>query len=146
VRYWDASGLFPLLVNEAATEEARALVKADGIVYVWWGTPVECASGLARRLREGDLDADRHEEALKTLAAAMPGWKPVLPSDGVRADAMRFARLHGLRAGDALQLAAAVSWAQRAPDGLEVVCLDRRLRDAARLEGFTVLPARREVA
>lgn len=141
MRYWDASALIPLLVREPATAEARSLVKADEIVYVWWGTPVECASGLARRLREGDLDAGGHEEALKTLAAAIPGWKPILPSDGLRTDAMRFARVHALRAGDALQLAAALSWAQRAPDGLEVVCLDRKLRDAARMEGFTVLPA-----
>jgi hypothetical protein len=52
---------------------------------------------------------------------------------------MRFARLHGLRAGDAVQLAAAVSWAQRGPRGLEFVCLDRKLREAALIEGFTVL-------
>ena len=141
MRYWDASALFPLLVNEPATSETRALLKSDEIVYVWWGTPVECASGLARRLRDEELNPARHEEALKTLAAAMPGWKPIAPSDALRADAMRFARLPALRAGDALQLAAALSWAQRAPDGLEVVCLDQRLRDAARNEGFTVLPA-----
>jgi uncharacterized protein len=141
VRYWDASALFPLLVNEPATSEARALLKSDGIVYVWWGTPVECASGLARRLREAELAPARHEEALKTLVAAMRGWKPIVPSDALRADAMRFARLHALRAGDALQLAAALHWAQRAPDGFALVSLDRRLRDAARLEGFTVLPA-----
>ena len=141
MRYWDASALFPLLVNEAATQEARTLVKADGIVYVWWGTPVECASGLARRVREGDLAADRHEEALKTLAAAMPGWRPILPSDSLRADAMRFARLHALRAGDALQLAAALNWAERSPAGHDMVCMDRRLREAAQIEGFKVLPA-----
>jgi uncharacterized protein len=141
MRYWDASALFPLLVNEPATSQARALLKSDEVVYVWWGTPVECASGLARRLRDEELNPARHEAALKMLVAAMPGWKPIVPSDALRADAMRFARLHALRAGDALQLAAALNWAQRAPDGLEVVCLDQRLRGAARNEGFTVLPA-----
>ena len=140
MRYWDASALFPLLVNEPGSEEARTLLKADPNVCVWWGTPVECASGLARRVRDGELDAGRHEEALRSLAAAMRGWRPVAPSDALRADAMRFARLHALRAGDALQLAAALSWAQGAPAGLDVVCLDRKLRDAAQIEGFTVLP------
>jgi len=141
VRFWDASALFPLLVEEGGSADARALLKADENVYVWWGTPVECASGLARRLREGELDPDRHQGAIKALAIAMRGWRPVAPSEAVRVDAMRFARLHALRAGDALQLAAAVSWAQRAPGGLEVVCRDRRLREAALIEGFTVLPA-----
>lgn len=139
MRFWDASALFPLLVDETPSAEARALLEADENVCVWWGTPVECASGLARRLREGELDADRHQEAAKSLAIAMRGWRPVAPCEAVRTDAMRFARLHGLRAGDALQLAAAVSWAQRGPRGLEFVCLDRKLREAALIEGFTVL-------
>lgn len=141
MRFWDASALFALLVEEPGTADARALLQEDENVCVWWGSPVECASGLARRLREGDLDPERHEEAVKTLAIAMRGWRPVAPSDVIKADAMRFARLHALRAGDALQLAAAVSWAQHAPAGFEVVCLDRKLREAALIEGFAVLSA-----
>jgi predicted nucleic acid-binding protein len=140
VKFWDASALFPLLLEESHSADARALLKEDENVCVWWGTSVECASGLARRLREGELDADRHQQAVKTLVVAMRGWRPVAPSEVVRADAMRFARSHALRAGDALQLAAAVSWAQRTPGGFDVVCLDRKLREAAEIEGFTVLP------
>lgn len=38
-----------------------------------------------------------------------------------------------------LQLAAALVWAGKAPKGHQFVCLDQRLREAARKEGFTLL-------
>jgi hypothetical protein len=50
-------------------------------------------------------------------------------------------RAHPLRAADALQLAAALMWCDEAPTGETLVCLDDRLRDAARREGFAILPA-----
>jgi hypothetical protein len=45
-----------------------------------------------------------------------------------------------LRAADALQLAAALVWCQGDPLQHGFVCLDQRLREAARREGFTALP------
>ena len=50
-----------------------------------------------------------------------------------------YLRTHPLRAADALQLAAALAAADHNPASLEIVCLDERLRDAARREGFSVL-------
>jgi hypothetical protein len=47
---------------------------------------------------------------------------------------------HPLRAGDALQLAAALVSSEDAPQGETFVCLDTRLRDAARREGFAIRP------
>jgi predicted nucleic acid-binding protein len=47
--------------------------------------------------------------------------------------------VHPLRAADALQLAAALVWAGSPAVG-EMVVLDRRLREAARLEGLRPLP------
>jgi len=141
LRFWDASALIPLLVDERRTKSLRALLKADERVLVWWASPVECASGLARRLRDGDLDAEQHRQALKALGATMPGWRVVTPTALVRYNAMRFVRLYPLRTGDALQLAAATAWAEQQPGGLAFVCLDRCLSDAATAEGFTILPS-----
>jgi hypothetical protein len=50
--------------------------------------------------------------------------------------------LHDLRAADALQLAAALIACDEQPALLPFVTLDRRLADAARREGFRVLPFR----
>ncbi len=46
-----------------------------------------------------------------------------------------------MRAADALQLASALIWAQETPRGLDFVCLDQNLREAALKEGFSVQPA-----
>jgi len=46
---------------------------------------------------------------------------------------------HPLRAADALQLSAAIVAADGDPSSLELVTLDRRLAEAAMLEGFPVL-------
>ena len=54
--------------------------------------------------------------------------------------AMRLLTAHPLRPGDALQLAAALSWCGEKPAGAGFVCLDQRLREAAQREGFEVLP------
>jgi uncharacterized protein len=65
----------------------------------------------------------------------------VQPGDELSATALRLLATHALRAGDALQLAAALVWARGRPSGKAFVCLDQRLRTAASLEGFSVEPA-----
>jgi hypothetical protein len=56
----------------------------------------------------------------------------------VRLRAERLLSIHPLRTTDALQLASALIWAQESPRGLDFVCLDQNLREAALKEGFSV--------
>jgi hypothetical protein len=53
---------------------------------------------------------------------------------------MRLLSAHQLRTADSLQLAASLVWCEEQPSSETFVCLDQRLRDAARREGFTLLP------
>ena len=139
MRFWDASAIVPLLVAEAATRRLQALAARDSGMLVWWGSEVECVSALARLDRDGALDAQEIALALERLGRLVAGWNQVDPSDAVREVAVRFLRVHPLRAADALQLAAAFLAAERRPTSLEIVTLDNRLGSAARKEGFTVL-------
>jgi hypothetical protein len=139
VKFWDASAIVPLLVDEPPSAALLALIERDPVMLVWWGTPVECVSALARREREGALanaDATRAIDRLRRIAA---GWQEVLPYDGVRSAAQRLLRVHPLRAADALQLAAAILASEHEAESLEFVCLDERLNDAAGREGFPVV-------
>jgi len=77
--------------------------------------------------------------ALERLKQFADGWHEVEPGDIVRESAMRFLRVHALRAADALQLAAAFVAAERRPPSLQIVTLDERLADAARKEGFPLV-------
>jgi len=140
MNFWDSSAILPLVLDEQASSVVQRILARDFMVAVWWATPVECVSGLARILREGRIE-EREFEALKTrLAEFMAEADEMGPSQVLRETAQRVLRTHPLRAADALQLAAALVWAEHRPSLRGFVCLDQRLREAAAIEGFRVLP------
>lgn len=139
MRFWDTSAVVPLLLEQDATVAVEALLAEDPQMVAWWGTPVECASAAARLRREDLLNVAEEGRVLTSLGVLRDAWLEVLPSEEVRDRASRLLRLHPLRAADALQLAAAATWAG-GTSGAEIVTYDERLALAARLEGFTVLP------
>jgi len=138
VRFWDASAVVPLLVDEAGSSQARALFASDPHIVVWWGTPVECTSSVARRERDG-LDAPTVKALLRRLRALAGRRTEVAPTDALRDDALCLLRVHPLRSADALQLAAARAVCSARPAGFPFVCADARLRAAASREGFDPL-------
>ena len=140
MRFWDSSAIIPLFIKEEASEIVKRLVKGDEDIVVWWSTRVECLSALSRRRREGVLHNDTESKARAILSALSEEWSEVQPSELVRQRSERLLMIHSLRAADALQLAAALAWAQETPQGLDFVCLDQNLREAAHKEGFTALP------
>jgi uncharacterized protein len=140
MKFWDSSAIVSLVIEETRTTGLRAMREEDPEQTVWCLTEVEIASALARREREG-LGEKPLEAARVDIGKLVGGWRPVTAFDLVRARALRLVRTHALRAADALQLAAALIASEERPESLPFVCLDDRLRDAARREGFTVLPS-----
>jgi len=138
MRFWDSSALVPLLVEEAVSVQIRDLFLSEPGMIAWWGTPVECASAIARLEREGRLSPDSTTEALGRLDALAQHIHRIEPVDAVLETARRLLRVHPLRAADSLQLAAAVLASEGRPRALEFVCLDDRLVTAAQREGFPV--------
>jgi len=138
MRFWDSSAVVPLLVHERTSDALRRSLEGDAGLIVWWGTPVECVSAIARREREGDLPASAVSAAVARLQSLERGWVEVTPSPGVRRISLRLLRTHPLRAADSLQLAAALVAAEEDPGTLGFMCLDERLTTAAEREGFAV--------
>ena len=138
MKFWDSSAIVCLLANQPASSWAKSLQLRDGGLWVWWGTKPEAASALARLSREGALNLSEHEDALERLEAMTSLWSEVAPGELLRETALRLLRVHPLRAGDALQLAAAYTASEHRPSTLEFVCLDKRLAEAASREGFVV--------
>jgi hypothetical protein len=139
VKFWDASAIVPLLVAQPITRRLQDLNVADSARIVWWGSEVECTSALARLERDEALSPEGMVVALRLLRRLADDWHEIDPSDAVREVAVRFLRVHPLRAADALQLAAAFLAAEQRPASLEIVTLDQRLAAAARKEGFSVI-------
>jgi hypothetical protein len=106
---------------------------------VWWGTPVEVASALARLKREGHLSPEQAQLAARRLDMLRTAWREVQPVHELRELAERHVAASELRAADALQLAAALVWCRQRPARRDFICNDRRLGEAARQAGFTVI-------
>jgi predicted nucleic acid-binding protein len=140
MKFWDASALIPLCLQQPETQPLKKLIHGDETIIAWWGSPVECLSAVARLRREGTLSVLDEEQTQVVLRTLQRAWFEVEPTNVVREQAGRVLRLHPLRAADALQLAAALVWCQGDTVQQGFVCLDQRLREAARREGFTVLP------
>jgi predicted nucleic acid-binding protein len=139
MKFWDASAIVPLLVAERYTQPLQALAAKDSVMLVWWGSEVECVSALARLARDGALSPQAMNHALGRLRQLAAGWHEVEATDAVREAAVRFLRVHPLRASDALQLAAAYLAAEHRPTMLEMITLDERLANAAQKEGFAMV-------
>jgi uncharacterized protein len=140
MRYWDASALVPLLVQDTRTAGVHRALRQDPNVITWWGTRIECTSAVSRLERDEALDAKSTTAALALLQTLTASWHEVLPGDAVRDLACRLLRVHPLRAADALQLAAALVATEQRPNGFGFMAFDTRLLAAAEREGFTVGP------
>jgi predicted nucleic acid-binding protein len=139
LKYWDSSALLPLLVRESYSDRMAEILADDPAMATWWGASVECVSAIARLERDASLDSRDVREALERLKEAAQTWSEVPPTPTVREQAIRLLRLHRLRAGDALQLAAAIVAADFEPSTLEFVTLDARQAAAAEREGLRVI-------
>lgn len=133
--FWDSS------FTEAGATDMRRLLREDPEVVVWWVSPMECSSAVWRRYREGRMDLPGAHRLEDRIGSFMGAAVEVQPVDAVRERAGRLLSRHRLRAADSLQLSAALEWVQERPEGASFACLDQRLREAAALEGFSVLPA-----
>jgi predicted nucleic acid-binding protein len=133
--FWDASALVSLCVRQGMTPRAIALYKNYDAV-VWWATPVEIASALARLMRMKQLDSTDWAKASKLTKSLADSWSVIQPSDALRATSIQLVDRYDLRAADSLQLAAALEWCEYAPHGRVFLTADQKLRDAALLSGF----------
>ena len=111
----------------------------DPDVLVWALSDVELRSAFSRLAREAALSPAQVQNLARRCEAFWETVHVVSLTDPVKARAKRLLNVHPLRAADALQLGAALAVAGDDPLGIEFVCLDQRLADAAHREGFAVL-------
>jgi hypothetical protein len=91
-------------------------------------------------MRDGTFDDQVFEPARGRMNDLFDTVYEITALDRVKARALRLLRVHPIRAGDALQLGALLVATREKVDRLPVMCLDDRLTEAAKLEGFEVNP------
>lgn len=145
MKFWDASAVVSLLALEGPSWKIWELFRQDPEIVLWWATPIECVSALARFEREGKIAQPALRYGWSVLESLRESAVEIKPMEEVRSSAERLLGSYPLRAADSLQLAAALYWRQGYTEGASFVTLDRRLHVAAALEGFRVLPYADEV-
>lgn len=133
--FWDTSALVPLCAGHSATPRVVTLYKTYRIV-VWWATPVELASALARRARMGLLSSGDWTKARRFASRLHKEWRVIEPSVRLRERAIQLVSKYDLRGADALQLAAGLEWCDEDPNGVTFLTADQRLRQTASQAGF----------
>ena len=139
--FWDSSAIIPLCIDEPKTKIVQHIIREDSAITVWWGSLIECYSAFARLRREGFLKSREEDQIRYMLTILSNIWTEIEPSEDIRDIAGRLLMTHPLQAADSLQLSAALIWAGKKAKGHHFVCLDLRLRAAARKEGFILLPS-----
>ena len=136
--FWDTSAIVPLCLQQRNSSQAHQLIQQYGVA-VWWATPVEARSALARELRNGVISAIEHRETILKLESIRQRWTEVYPDEALRMLAEDLPDRFPLRAADALQLAAAHAWTMHSPAGRPFISGDKRLLDAAEQLGFRTI-------
>ena len=108
-------------------------------VVIWWATPVEVQSTLARLRRAGELAEDVFRKARKRATSLVGGFHQVAPTPEVRDAAIECLERFPLKAADALQLASAWTWVKRKPRNRLFAVMDAQLAAAASELGFDVI-------
>lgn len=105
-------------------------------MVVWWATPVEIASALARLLRMKQISSAENVQSQMLAQKLADMWSVIQPSDVLQSSAVQLLTRYELQASDSLQLAAALAWCQNVPLGRVFLSADSRLRQAASACGF----------
>lgn len=140
ILYLDSSSLVKLYVEEAGSSELSRWADEAGILATSRVAFAEVMAALARRRREGSLDAAAFESAAARLAA---DWAELAVLEVNELAAGQLAVRHALRGFDAIHLAALLDIRAAAADArLAFSSFDAAQLAAARAEGVEVLELR----
>lgn len=138
--FWDSSAIVSLCIHHQTTPIVRGLISRYKMA-VWWSTPVEIHGAIERLRRTKVITASEHANALAEASLFRGGWREMTPYDAVRDEAEQMLDRFPLKAADALQLAAALSWCNGKPQGRAFISGDAQLLRAAEHLGFRTIAA-----
>ena len=140
MRFWDSSAVVALIVEQPASARVRALESEAIQGAAWVSSDIEARSAIERLRREGVLSPEQARRDADDCELVLEEMHRIDLIEAVKKRAKRLLARYALRAGDALQLGAALLVADDSPEGVDFVTLDERLAEAAHREGFRVLP------
>lgn len=142
--FFDSSAIVKFYIAETGTPWVRSFTDSeDNIIHVSGLARVETVSALTRRLRRSDITQGEFNEACDDLQQDFATqYRTVALTEEIIEDAAALARKHGVRAYDAVQLAAALDTSrivsQVESSQLTLVSADIEFNAAALAEGLQI--------
>ena len=137
ILYMDSSALVKLYVREVGSDAVRSLVSRSEVCVTSAISYAEIRSAMARRFREGAVNAAWLEQA---KAALLDDWQGLFVVPVILPIARRsgdLAESYALRGMDSIHLATAL-WLQSQQNDITLTAWDTRLVAAAVAAGFLV--------
>jgi uncharacterized protein len=135
------------LVKLYAHEDGSDIVRGESVLTVCALARVEVPAAFWRKHRIGDISAEEAAVLAAGFASdyggderSPPRFAALEVTSSLLEAAARLPALHGLRAYDCVQLAAALTAATADPSRTRFLCFDTRLRAAAAAHGLTPVP------
>ena len=138
--YLDSSALVKCYGEEAGALDTIELIDRADLVATSQLSRVEVVSALARAARRGLLSARAAAAASRAFAEESRSLVQVPATEPVLLRAQQLVWDAGLRGYDAVQLASALTWAERVGAAPTFATFDRRLGLAARGAGLVTWP------
>lgn len=137
--YWDSSALVAAFIDEQETEKIRSFsVKAGSLrSYTAIITPLEVESAIQRKFLEQSITMKQADQARLYMTELRRETYLVIGDQTVLDTALHLQKIYGLRVADAFQLASARVGTED-PSKVNFLCLDNKLNQAAKREGFHV--------
>ena len=138
--FLDSSALVKAYRREAGTDRLTQLLNGPDPIIVARLAQVEVSSAIVRRGREGGISPADIQAVMAELDRELSDSFDVIElTAAIMARATALARVHGIRAADAIQLACALTAGQGAGQELVLVGSDAELNGAAQTEGLRIL-------
>jgi predicted nucleic acid-binding protein len=143
--FLDTSAVVKRYIQETGTGWVRRIADAaaGNLMYLARITDVEVTSAVVRRHRGGSISAADAVDTLNQFRQDLiTGYRVIEVTPALLAAARTLAERHGLRAYDAVQLAAAVElnaqWIAAGTGTITLASADQELNAAATVEAITV--------
>jgi predicted nucleic acid-binding protein len=138
MRFFDASALVKKYVRQEHSTRVRRLLQQESVA-VSRLSEVEVVSAFARLTREQAISSVQRDRATAAFVGDLMAWHVVELTSDVTTTARRLLLQYHLRAGDALQLAAALVLQAGLGEALkQFVAYDERITTVARAEQLAV--------
>jgi uncharacterized protein len=140
ILYFDTSALLKLYIQEAHSEEVRALVEGATAAGTSILTYTEMAAVMARAARMGLISEDAAGKTWKKFLGDWPGFTRLNLPAALTERAAALAWEFGLRGYDAVHLAAVMAWQDALGEPVILATFDRLLWSAGQKAGAATWP------